>query len=247
MVLSRLFFIRSCANFIFKTPKPRDSRGGEARLTLRASRLHIRIESASLRVVAQPSVSGQIVQGLVRPNKLLSWVTVYQNVVDGQRSQPAVQALVLPSVFCLVLTGVTTLTYVVMDNVYLDRGVAEFTSGCITVAIVCAVLVFGFVVTTVRMQRVVEHQSRVLAKVQTDVQHQLDERGFSRKGDMLAVKMRVSKINVLQALDLYIRLAESKPKLLGLSLETIRWLTVIMGLVFLNAAFFMLYFKRCMG
>jgi len=98
-----------------------------------------------------------------------------------------------------------------------------------------------------RAQRVVEHQSRVLAKVQTDVQHQLDERGFSRKGDMLAVKMRVSKINVLQALDLYIRLAESKPKLLGLSLETIRWLTVIMGLVFLNAAFFMLYFKRCMG
>ena len=128
-----------------------------------------------------------------------------------------------------------------MDNVANDKDVAEFTSGCIFAAIFSFVCAMGFIVITVRMQKLVEYQALVVSKVQSDVQHQVDEHDAMQM--MLSTgnaKATTAKIRALQALGLYIRLAESKPKIMGMSLETVRWSTIVLGMFFLNAGFFIL-------
>ena len=190
---------------------------------------------------------GKIVADLLRPRKLHAWVNIFHRVVEDQKLQALSQAVMGPTAFCVIFTAITAATYVVMDNVANDKDVAEFTSGCIFAAIFSFVCAVGFIVITVRMQKLVEYQALVVSKVQSDVQHQVDEND-TLQGVTLSTggsKATTAKIRALQALGLYIRLAESKPKIMGMSLETVRWSTIVLGMFFLNAGFFILYVKRC--
>jgi hypothetical protein len=182
-----------------------------------------------------------LVADLLQPRNLHAWVNIFHRMIESQRGQALSQAVVGPTAFCVILTALGAATYVVMDNVANEQDVAEFTAGCIFAAIFAFACAVCFILITVRMQKLAEFQSMVISKVQSDVQHQFDEGtglGGKRKG-------MIAKIRALQALGLYIRLAESKPKIIGMSLETVRWVTVFVGLFFLNAGFFILYVKNC--
>jgi hypothetical protein len=188
----------------------------------------------------------KLVADLLQPRKLHAWVNIFHRVLEAQKGQALSQAVMGPTAFCVIFTTIGAATYVVMDNVANDQDVAEFTSGCIFAAIFAFCCSACFIVITVRMQKLVEFQALVISKVQSDVQHQVDEyEGLTNGISSGGAKATMAKIRALQALGLYIRLAESKPKIMGMSLETVRWATIFLGLFFLNAGFFILYVKNC--
>lgn len=208
---------------------------------------------------------------LFSPKNLSIWISVWKELLRDLRSRPVMQAVSLTSVISCIVSGVVTVTYVIFDNLFQGSAVAEFTSGCISVFIVCCMALGGFLYITVRLQYVVDFQIASISQTQTYVQRQLEveisrhhervdagsgaARGNRFEGENRGTtldedarhKMLKAKVNVLQALDTVLRTSESKPKLLGLSLETIRWSVIIIGLIVMNVAFFVLYRTRCSG
>jgi hypothetical protein len=208
----------------------------------------------------------EIAKDLFSPKHLSLWISVWKELLRDLRERPTMQAMTLTTVISCILCGSTTIIYVLFDNIYEGSAVAEFTAGCIAVFVFCCSALGGFLIITVRLQYVVDYQVRGISETQTNVQRQLEadmhhvgkqmesERKYStsmnvgmREADALRFKMLRAKVNVLQALDTVLRTSESKPKLLGMSLETIRWGIIIVGLVVMNVAFFVLYRTKCGG
>ncbi|CUG78767.1 transmembrane protein, putative [Bodo saltans] len=208
----------------------------------------------------------EIAKDLFSPKHLSLWISVWKELLRDLRERPTMQAMTLTTVISCILCGTTTIIYVLFDNIYEGSAVAEFTPGCIAVFVFCCTAFGGFLFITVRLQYVVDYQVKGISETQTNVQRQLEaemqhvgqqmesERKYAssmhvgvREADALRFKMLRAKVNVLQALDTVLRTSESKPKLLGMSLETIRWGIIIVGLVVMNVAFFVLYRSKCGG
>lgn len=212
---------------------------------------------------------------LFSPKNLSIWISVWKELLRDLRTRPSMQAVTLTSVVSCIASAVSTVVYVIFDNLFQGSAVAEFTSGCISVFVFCACTLSGFLYITVRLERVINFQIQSISETQTYVQRQLETEmtemlnkrlgGVALDGDDTSgvagylspmqshqsiadntrFRMLRAKVNVLQALDTVLRTSESKPKLLGLSLETIRWTVIITGLMVMNAAFFVLYRTRC--
>lgn len=189
---------------------------------------------------------------LFSPKNLSLWITVWQELLSDLRDRPPMQAVILVSVTSALICGISTSTYVIFDNLYEGSAVAEFTSGCISVLIFCVFALGGFIFITVRLEYVVEYQIKGISETQTQVQRQLDteyRQTESTNPNSISAetrqKMLRAKVNVLQGLDTVLRTSESKPKLVGLSLETIRWAVIVLGLFVMNTAFFVLYRTKC--
>lgn len=205
----------------------------------------------------------EVANDLFSPKNLSLWVSVWKELLRDLRERPSMQAMTLSTVISCIMCGGTTITYVLFDNIYEGSAVAEFTGGCISVFIFCCSALGGFLFITVRLQYVVDYQVKGISETQTNVQRQLDAemrqvgeqmefqkmdlsgRGAIGETDALRFKMLRAKVNVLQALDTVLRTSESKPKLLGMSLETIRWSIIMIGLAVMNVAFFVLYRTKC--
>ena len=177
----------------------------------------------------------KILKDLNEPKHLAMWASVWELLVQDVKYKPATRALAGTTFAFCVIGEVFSWGYIAIRNVYTKQDKsAEFTSSCVVIIIFGFFIILGFIKNAMRMDRAVcEHEKRI-ARVQNDVQAQIDT---SRDNDPGAIPVLMSKVRVLQSLDIYLRVTDSKPKLMGASLETLRWSVIIGALLLVNCFF----------
>lgn len=182
-----------------------------------------------------------IMRDLYDPRNLAAWAALWEMLVKEVKHNPVTESLRSTTFLANVISFLASLLYIGITNVNSERGVAEFTNGCISVA---AISLFGwvsFIYITAKLQNAIQSHETTISKVANDCQC---AQMMSRHDSVEAKQLR-SKVLVLQTLDLYNRAAARYPKLLGLSLETLRWSIIIFGLATLDFFFLFLFVVDC--
>ena len=184
-----------------------------------------------------------------RPESLAVWYELYQVIVAGMNQHPAVVAVCAPTFLLTFFISVAGSVTVVVDNVYQRHGIASFTTILIALIILSLVTVCTFLYLTVQLDYTVTLQSQRICDVQNQLQGQIE---LLRSGQA-PVEMASSvstytleaKVHALKALDVFMRHCDANPKLIGLSLASIRWTIIMLLLAFVNAFFVLLFMIYC--
>lgn len=208
---------------------------------------------------------------LSNPEGIANYTVLYQQVIGSMNGHPVITSICTPAFACSVVVFIVSLAVVVIDNMYQGHGFADYTFLFMSLSTISATVISLFIGLTVQLDKTISMQSRIIAKVQNDVQQVIDARrkkwvssavGGGKRDDTttvvmvdndtgldggraLPMKLLEAKVNALQALDVYVRIADSTPKLIGMSLNTIRWTTILALLMFMNFFFILLYRIYC--
>jgi hypothetical protein len=215
---------------------------------------------------------------LSNPEGIANYTVLYQHIIGSMNGHPVMTSICTPAFACSVVIFIVSLGVVVIDNMYQGHGFADYTFIFMSLTTIAGTVISLFIGLTVQLDKTISMQSRIIAKVQNDVQQLIDARrkkwvsaatlqhsaGESRGGGgdtvvmidndamggleggrALPMKLLEAKVNALQALDVYVRIADSTPKLIGMSLNTIRWTTILALLMFINFFFILLYRIYC--
>ena len=180
---------------------------------------------------------------LMGDDNVTVWAEVWHSLVMDMKEKPVSRAMMYPSLVGMVMFTVVSVSYVAIDNLFAQRRMAELTAGLLSQSAIFFCVLLSFVARTVQMTRAMDFHTKRIALAQNDLQNKIEgEKNEISPGEL---KLLRSKVRVLQSLDLYLRFSDSRPKLGGLSLESLRWVMIVLGLVFLNAFFFGLYYTHC--
>jgi hypothetical protein len=204
---------------------------------------------------------------LSNPEGISNYTVLYQQIIGSMNHHPVILSICTPAFACCIVIFVVSLAVVVVDNMYRGHGFADFTFVFMSLMTISAAVIALFIGLTVQLDKTIGLQSRIIAKVQNDVQQLIDARRKRWASSVLGgsvdlgsdalqrndddtiggqtMKRLEAKVNALQALDVYVRIADSTPKLIGLSLNTIRWTTILTLLMFINFFFIVLYRIYC--
>ena len=139
----------------------------------------------------------------------------------------------------LVLGGIA----VVVQNIFTGDQVAEFSIAVICMIGISLPFFIGFIHVTAQIEKVIESLNAAISRVHLDVQVEITEGTELIPPDRKRALQ--AKVSALQALDRYVRLAGGTPRLSGLSLNSLKWTGIFVGLFTLNCCFFFLYIKKC--
>lgn len=183
-----------------------------------------------------------------RPESLAVWYELYQVIVARMNQHPAVVAVCAPTFLLTFFVSVAGSVAVVVDNVYQRHGIASFTTILIAVVVLSLITVCTFLYLTVQLDYTVTLQSQRICQVQNQLQGQIE---LMRSGQAPAEMSTISidtleaKVNALKSLDVFMRHCDANPKLIGLSLASIRWTIIMLLLAFVNAFFVLLFMIYC--
>jgi hypothetical protein len=174
---------------------------------------------------------------------LAEYAGVFQALTSDLKYQPLSNAVTGVSFFSTALILVGGGVAVVVQNIFAGDHVAEFSVGVIALIGVALPFFVGFIYVTTQIENVIESLNAAISRVHLDVQVEISE------GDMFIPpdrkKALCAKVSALQALDRYVRLTGGTPRLSGLSLNSLKWTGIFVGLFTLNCCFFFLYITRC--
>lgn len=185
---------------------------------------------------------------LSHPEGISMYHILYHHIVGSMNNHPVIRSICTPAFAICILLFFGSVAVVVVDNLYQRNGIADFTFVFFTFMVIGATVVVAFIALTVQLDKTISLQSRIIAKAQHDVQLQVDAARLEPSSSPLVghtMKMLEAKVNALQALDVFVRHADSTPKLIGMSLNTIRWTTIFSMLLCINAFFIVLYRLYC--
>lgn len=185
---------------------------------------------------------GGMDHNLANPENNSTWAITWRQIVIDMKRRPEIRAATNSTFPVVLLVIIVTITYICLYNLS-GSSMAQFTTGFVCLIVTCTFVVIGFVYITVQMADAVDYQTKVIAKLQNDMQVRLDEEGPEM--DLFHRQLLMAKVRVLQSLDVYLRHSSSKPKLIGLSMESFRWTVIIIGLGMMNVFFFSLYYSHC--
>jgi hypothetical protein len=174
---------------------------------------------------------------------LAEYVGVFQALTSDLKYQPLSNAVTGLSFFTTSVILVGGGVAVVVQNIFTGNHVAEFSIGVIALIAVSLPFFVGFIYITTQIESVIESLNSAISKVHLDVQVDISE-GDSHIGQDRKKALH-AKVVALQALDRYVRLAGGTPRLSGLSLNSLKWTGIFVGLFTLNCCFFFLYITKC--
>jgi hypothetical protein len=126
------------------------------------------------------------------------------------------------------------------DNDFLHRFVPVITF----LGIHAGVVLIGYMFVVVQLQKTIERQHRRTGQTQNDVQMFVDAAAAEGDDEELVQRLK-AKVRVLQTLDRYLVAADPRPRFLGFSLETFRWVLIDASLLVINLCFLLLYIFFC--
>jgi hypothetical protein len=183
-------------------------------------------------------------EDLSSPESISIWTFTWQQFILDIKRKPLTVATTTSTFLALVATILGCTFYIAIFNLQAKGSeVAEFTTPLAAVMAFAAFCMGVFVYVTVQVSNAVDVHTKTIAQLQNDTQVRVNDEGDSYAGKQK--QLLLAKVRVLQSLDIYLRHSDSRPKLVGMSVESLRWTVIIIGLVILNACFFGLYYSWC--
>lgn len=186
---------------------------------------------------------------LSHPEGVATYFALFNEIVGDMNHHPAVVAISTPSFAVAVILFLVGAAFIVFSNVYQSGKFAIFSVVALAIVFIAVSIISAFIIITMKLDKTINEQSSIIAKVQNDVQLQIDalrmEGGGTRNVTQQMLRILEAKVNALQALDVYVRYSDSSPKLIGMSLNTLRWTTIFSLLLFINMFFLLLYHEFC--
>ena len=174
------------------------------------------------------------------------WANVWQDLLEGINNRPVVRAFISNNFGVAFILWTGSAFYLVFQTALNQSEVGELTTACAALLGFNTIVLGVFIAVTISLQRVIEYQVRSISAAQNDLQRQIDEQKMSMDREKLLQMM--SNCRVLAALDVYLSVDDNRPKIVeSVSLESMRWIAVIGGLLAMNIFFFSLYVSKCYG
>lgn len=183
-------------------------------------------------------------EDLSSPESISIWTFTWQQFILDIKRKPLTVATTTSTFLALAVTILGCTCYIAILNLNAKgSAVAEFTTPLAAVMAFAGFCMGVFVYVTVQVSNAVELHTKTIAQLQNDTQVRVNDEGEAYAGRQR--QLLLAKVRVLQSLDVYLRHSDSRPKLVGMSVESLRWTVIVIGLIVLNACFFGLYYSWC--
>lgn len=194
---------------------------------------------------------------LSKPEGITAYLVIYEQLLVDANEQPFVASLCAPTFVSCAVLMIGCGGVLIIDQLIEDHQLQNFQVVLLALLILSGAGFVMFIYLTVALDATVAMQSKIIGKVQNDVQVQVDElKSWLLSGAEAAQPFRCidstvrrleAKVNALKSLDTVIRQSDATPAVIGMSLESFRWTAVIVLLILFNCFFVMLYIFECLA
>jgi hypothetical protein len=183
------------------------------------------------------------------PQLVARWCAAWQGIIMREvQASPAAKSVAFHGSMFSILSVIASGWYLATRFLYPNstKNVEDFHAPAILVLLYGLISTVAYCVITVLMQRAIEAQHRLVATVRHELTCLIDDvRSGNLVRDQDDLELLEGKSRVIHSLDRLLTTADPRARLFNVSLDSLRWTVVNVGLLTVNAFILQIFYAKC--